>query len=112
VCMGASGIMGASNTELYVEDLLRPGTTLMGEGEAPFFQAPDDVRACGTDGVITHSVLEKVEFSHATPAAISVTASLGKGPAAGCVAPPVKRFRFEFTFDRGDYQLVSTRSVQ
>lgn len=111
-CIGASGVQGASSTELYVEDMLRPGTTLMGEDEAPFFRVNDDLRACGTDGVITHSVIEKVEFSDATPAAISVTASLGKRPAAGCVAPALTRYRFEFAFDKGDYQLLSTRSVE
>ncbi len=46
-----------------------------------------------------------------TPPAISVTASLGKGP-AGCAAPPLKRYRLGFAFDRGDYQLLSTRSVE
>ena len=111
VCMGVSGSMGASNTELYVEDLLRPGATLMAEGEAPFFQVNDDVLACGTDGVITHSTIESVRFSDALPPAISVTASLGKGPAAGCKPPPLTRFLFEFAFDGRDYQLGPVRSA-
>lgn len=124
VCLGETGGQGFNSTELYVEDLLHPAATLMGEDEAPFFAADDDTLTCGYDeelkttSKVTRAFIEKVEFSADTPAAISVTAGLGETTvtteeALACMkhrdgsevpSPPVKIYHLDFFFNGHDYQ--------
>lgn len=102
ICLGRSGAQGNANTELYVEDLLHPGATLMMEDEAPFFRAPDNILACPPEGDVVHSYIDKVEFSSSVPPAIDVIASYGSTSAVpgSCPMPAVKSYHLNFRFRR------------
>jgi hypothetical protein len=117
VCIGTGGAQGNNATQIYVEDLLNPKPTLVGDvNDGTFFAAFDDTANCGELPPVIRTHIDKVEFStNAGTPSVSVLAGYGKkqmtpedvkacrGGQDG-VLPSVKNYRMDFLYDGHGYK--------